>query len=192
MNKNNQEDSITQYLVLREKVDGWSERITSRYQTHIQCRAGCDSCCHHPLSVFGVEAEVVRQALSQLPDSLLENLLIPKQETIDPEFFESCPLLNQGTCSIYAHRPLICRTQGLPLLYEAEDGVQEVDFCPLNFTQPGAVEELVEEYLIPLDSVNEELARINMIYCVEKGMVDSGLRVPLRQLLQECAARRKA
>ena len=77
----------------------------------------------------------------------------------------ACPLLVDDQCSIYDSRPVICRTQGLPLLYEAEDGNAEVDFCPLNFTTENATDSLEENHLVPLDALNLKLSIANLEFC---------------------------
>jgi hypothetical protein len=79
-------------------------------------------------------------------------------------------LLVDDRCAVYESRPLICRTQGLPLLIEAEDGWQEVDFCPLNFTAPNAFDDLDDDHLAPLDALNLKLAIVNLQYCQENGV----------------------
>ena len=88
-------------------------------------------------------------------------------------------------CSIYESRPLICRTQGLPLLIESEDGEQEVDFCPLNFTEPGAIDDLDEDHLVPLDALNLRLALLNLEHCRETGLGDeaSGARAKMADII---------
>jgi len=99
----------------------------------------------------------------------------------------ACPLLVEDRCSIYESRPLICRTQGLPLLLEAEDGGQEVDFCPLNFAGPDAVDDLEETHLVPLDDLNLKLALINLQYCREQGFPDelNGQRQQMAEIILE-------
>lgn len=99
----------------------------------------------------------------------------------------ACPLLLDDRCSIYESRPLICRTQGLPLLMEAEDGEQEIDFCPLNFTEAGAVDDLDENHLAPLDQLNLRLALVNLQHCRETGLADgaSGERVKMADIALE-------
>ena len=57
-------------------------------------------------------------------------------------------LAEDGSCRIYAHRPYVCRTQGLPLRWIDEDPDGQVvemhDICPLN--EPGpAIETLPTE-----------------------------------------------
>jgi hypothetical protein len=56
-------------------------------------------------------------------------------------------LEEDGRCAIYPHRPLVCRTQGLPLRYpegvipalavlaRGRDGGDPITWCPLNFRE---------------------------------------------------------
>jgi hypothetical protein len=68
---------------------------------------------------------------------------------------------------------------------EAEDGEQEVDFCPLNFTETGAVEDLDEGHLVPLDAMNMRLALINLQHCRDTGLGDeaSGERIQMADII---------
>lgn len=156
-----------------EEVDALAERLSAHYSKHLVCRAGCSGCCQHHLSVFEVEATAIAAAVSGLPG---ETRLRIEQQARKVEEGEqrgeavACPLLVDDRCSIYQSRPLICRTQGLPLLYEAADGEPEIDFCPLNFTAPDATDDLDEARLVPLDGLNLKLALINLRYCRENGI----------------------
>ena len=93
--------------------------------------------------------------------------------------------LVENCCSIYESRPLICRTQGLPLLLESEEGELEVDFCPLNFAEPGATDELDSENLVPLEDLNLALAMVNLQYCRKLGIADeqSGQRQRIADII---------
>lgn len=175
-----------QYLI--GVVDELAKRLSARYAAHLTCRAGCSGCCHHHLSVFPVEAATLREAIQSLPP---ETQTCLKQQAADVREREmrglpvACPMLIDDKCAVYESRPLICRTQGLPLLMEAEDGAQEVDFCPLNFTAPDAVNDLDEEHLVPLNALNLRLAMANLNYCREAGMSDeeSGARVAMSDVI---------
>ena len=117
----------------------------------------------------------MREAIEALPSNVCAVIEQQAREVIAREAEGqpvACPLLVEDRCSIYESRPLICRTQGLPLLIEAEDGEAEVDFCPLNFTAPGAVDDLEEMHLVPLDDLNLKLALVNLQYCRERGVAD--------------------
>ncbi len=156
------------YQQLIADVDQLTAQLNERYKAHLECRAGCSGCCHHHLSIFPVEAAAVKSAIQVLPKASQE---IIKQQAVNILEQEAkgnpvaCPLLVEDKCSIYNSRPIICRTQGLPLLYEAEDGNLEVDFCPLNFTAENATDALEENHLVPLDALNLKLSIVNLEFC---------------------------
>ncbi len=167
------------YQKLIDLVDELTAMLSAYYSKHLVCRAGCSGCCHHHLSVFPVEAGAVREALEALPAEIFKRIESQALDALDKELRGepvACPLLVDDRCSIYESRPLICRTQGLPLLIKIDDRPEEpgeVDFCPLNFTLPAAVEDLDEEHLVPLDAINLKLAMVNLQYCRENGIEGS-------------------
>jgi Fe-S-cluster containining protein len=169
-------------------VDELSATLSRRYQRHLVCRAGCSGCCHHHLSVFPVEAAALKEAIDKLPPEQQTKIEAQARETNEREQRGepvSCPLLIDDRCSVYASRPLICRSQGLPLLIEAADGELEVDYCPLNFTAPSATDDLDEDYLVPLDQLNLSLARVNLEFCRANGVPDheSGIRPSIAEII---------
>jgi Fe-S-cluster containining protein len=138
--------------------------------------------------VFAVEAEEARAAIEALPAPIRARVEEQAREVIKREARGepvACPLLVDNRCSIYESRPLICRTQGLPLLIEAENGEREVDFCPLNFTEAGAVDDLDEDHLVPLDALNLRLALLNLEHCRKTGLGDeaSGERTKMADII---------
>jgi uncharacterized protein len=152
------------YQQLITEVNDLTARLSERYRAHLQCQSGCSGCCQHHLSVFPVEAANIKSAIQYLPQIFQERIhqqaiSIVKHKT------EICPLLVDDKCSVYDSRPIICRTQGLPLLFEAVDGNQEVDFCPLNFTDENAADALEENQLVPLDALNMKLSIANLEFC---------------------------
>lgn len=156
-----------------EDVDRLAERITARYREHLVCCEGCSACCHHHLSVFEVEEAAVWEAVQALPKETREILVRQAEDALAGTArgeSAACPLLVNHRCSIYASRPIICRTQGLPLLIKADDGTQEVDFCPLNFSAPGATDDLEEDHVVALEEINQRLIRANLHYCAEIGL----------------------
>lgn len=162
-----------EYVVLVADVDRITGRIAAHYRKHLVCAVGCSACCRHHLSVFEVEAAAVREAFRSLPKETRETLVLQAQEALAGTArgdSQACPLLIHQRCSIYASRPIICRTQGLPLLIERDDRIQQVDFCPLNFSAPGATNDLEEDHLVVLEEINERLVRANLRYCAETGL----------------------
>lgn len=144
--------------------------------------------------MFAVEAATLREAIEALPKETRPVIERQAREVIECEAGNqpvACPLLVKDRCSIYESRPLICRTQGLPLLLEAEDGAQEVDFCPLNFTAPDAIDDLTQDpdaaNFVPLDDLNLKLALVNLQFCREQGVPDesSGQRQQMAEIILE-------
>lgn len=110
---------------VHEEIDRRTLSLEKVHADRLQCRRGCIGCCVDDLTVFEVEAELIQ---THYPKLLAE-------ETPHP--VGACAFLDdEGGCRIYAHRPYVCRTQGLPLRWidELEDGtpVEMRDICPLN------------------------------------------------------------
>jgi uncharacterized protein len=169
-------DPLALYRQLRERVDRFSAGVEAQLAATLACRPGCDSCCRLE-TVFPLEADAVYQALRQLPTALLEEL------SARPEAGDaSCPLLHAGRCAIYAERPLICRTHGLPLLLE-QDGATRIDHCPRNFA---GLTSLPGSLVLQLESVNQPLAALNQLFLQQAppGWELSGERIRLAELLR--------
>jgi hypothetical protein len=168
--------ALALYRQLLERVDRFSAQVETQLAETLACRAGCDFCCRLE-AVFPVEAHAVCQALAQLPPATLAAL---SERRAAGE--EVCPLLLEGHCAIYAARPLICRTHGLPLLLE-EDGATRIDHCPLNFA---GLESLPGALVLQLEAVNQPLAAINQLFLRQPpaGWDLPGERIRLSELLR--------
>lgn len=135
------------------------EHFTSVMQTqpqNLQCGAGCSLCCYGLFEIGSGDVPVIAEGLAQLHPSrrakiirkalqIVESSEHPNLRECSPEekeaFFDRtqatpCPNLDEkGLCLMYEHRPLVCRTFGLPL----REGRKYVgDVCELNFTQSTA------------------------------------------------------
>ncbi len=144
---------VHEYSVVQGRVDAFFAAVLQRHPTQLQCQQGCHGCCQAGLSVSAIEAAAIRDYLRSLPlddrarlKALLQagtssNRTAPAHAARNA----SCALLTQdGLCTIYPARPLVCRSQGLPLAYapelipeqalrfRAKDG-RAVVLCPLNF-----------------------------------------------------------
>lgn len=128
------------------KVDKLTESLSTLHNEHMQCRKGCDLCCMN-YRIFPVEYFAMQQALDQKP--------IDTQESKDG----GCIFLKDHACQIYEHRPFICRTHGLPLLYMNDDQ-WELSACELNFTEFDD-EDFSDENTFPQDRFNSELFQLN-------------------------------
>ncbi|WP_429884471.1 YkgJ family cysteine cluster protein [Geoalkalibacter halelectricus] len=151
--------SLNNYFDLRARVDQWCQKVEADFPTQVRCEKGCASCCRH-LSLFWVEAVALALALEDLPENQAERL---RERAAEATLDSPCPLLEEGACMLYAARPLICRTHGLPLLLE-NDGDSTVDFCEKNFTDLDA---LPAQAVLDLNLLNTTLAAINNLFISE-------------------------
>jgi uncharacterized protein len=143
--------------LLHEDVDRRAAALAARFE--LACRRGCSGCCVDGLTVFEVEAERIRRGAA--------DFLAAAQ----PHPPGRCAFLgSEGECRIYALRPYVCRTQGLPLRWLDEEAeVEYRDICELNDVP---VETLEPEECWTLGETEERLAR----------MQGDGKRVSLRDL----------
>jgi len=110
---------------LHAEVDDRVVRLTKALPGSLACRRGCHDCCLDDLTVFAIEADLIRHYHG------------PLLETAAPHAVGACAFLGpDGDCRIYDQRPYVCRTQGLPLRWLDSDGaggeVEMRDICPLN------------------------------------------------------------
>lgn len=163
------DDALAELRELHDEVDARAAALASRHAGRLRCGRGCSACCIDGLSVFEVEAERIRRAHAEL------------LERGEPRAPGACAFLDaQGACRVYADRPYVCRTQGLPLrlLFERPDGeVEETrDICERNLA--GApLASLPEDALWTLGPVEARLAEL-------QARLDGGVgrRVALRAL----------
>ncbi|PLX92779.1 MAG: YkgJ family cysteine cluster protein [Desulfuromonas sp.] len=153
--------SLQNYRLLVERVDRFWAGVMENYADHFACRKNCDACCTH-FGVSSVEAVALALAVSSRAP---EEAQVIRQRAQRAERGGPCPLLHEKSCLLYDARPIICRSQGLPLLV-SEDDIQRIDHCPLNFTGvtslPGAV-------VLDLETLNQALAAISQYFMQEWG-----------------------
>lgn len=131
------ERALTDLVALHEEVDREARTLAARHAARLQCRRGCHACCLDGLTVTRIEAERIRRAHPAL------------LATGTPRPSGACAFLDaEGACRIYAERPLVCRTQGLPLRVVFENEEEELeerrDICPLNLAGGPPLEALPE------------------------------------------------
>lgn len=86
---------------------GYVDRVMALAKGSVACKQGCATCCHAEIALWQPEADLIaaktgRPARRLTSDSRYGT---PYTTTKTP-----CPFLLAGSCSIYAHRPLVCRT----------------------------------------------------------------------------------
>ena len=150
---------LRNYRDLLARVDLICRGIEAEFGALIACRAGCDGCCRQ-ISFSRVEVAALAAALDDFPP---EQAALIRARARDASPAGPCPLLENGLCLLYAARPIICRTHGLPLLTQGEGG-PTVDFCPLNFRD---LDSLPGRAVIDLDRLNTALVAINALFVAE-------------------------
>lgn len=107
---------------LHDEVDARVAVLQRRHAARLHCRRGCTGCCTDGLTVFEIEANRIRAHHAAL---LAEGKPGPPG---------ACAFLDaDGACRVYADRPYVCRTQGLPLRWiDHELQAEYRDICELN------------------------------------------------------------
>jgi Fe-S-cluster containining protein len=144
---------LSNYHTLIKKIDLFCLKIETRYTDSLVCQKGCSCCCRH-ITLFPVEALALNRAFATLPRATREKIQ-HRAETAGPD--DECPLLENGGCLMYLHRPVICRTHGLPILVKTRQGFR-MDHCPLNFTTGEKPE---RAFTLDLEQVNTLLSTVN-------------------------------
>jgi Fe-S-cluster containining protein len=146
---------------IHDDVDRRALALAELHRARLACRRACAACCVDGITVFEVEAEKIRQGAP---------VLLAAGE---PHAAGGCAFLgSEGECRIYALRPYVCRTQGLPLRWIDEEQLTEYrDICSLNEI---AVETLEAEECWSIGETEERLARLQR----------DGKRVTLRSLFE--------
>ena len=157
------DQALTKYQHLVEQVNLAFQDLRLQYPEDFHCRAGCHQCCLPNLSVSQLEAKAIQRFLSSNPE-LSEELRLLEER--NPHQGQRCSLLKEsGQCGIYEARPVICRSHGAPVLFQAAEitGQQEwfADVCELNFTVTDLAELPQEDFLL-IDVINQFLAELNL------------------------------
>lgn len=168
--------ALERYRELRRDVNGLAGGLETLHCKHLACKPGCHQCCVN-LTVFPVEFYAILEDLQRLSTGALK---------LDDQ--ASCAFLKDGLCTIYAVRPMICRTHGLPVAFlnmDAEEPEMNVSFCPLNFTE--ADEDAMSfgpDSTLDLDDLNMKLYEANLQFLQEHPELGLGPsdRIDLREL----------
>ena len=128
---------------LYQKTDHWFQRATAALLGEVPCKLGCTSCCIGPFPITLLDVQTLQQGLADLsPDHrhrieqraieqtaameasfpqlanthLLDNWSDQDIDRLVTEFHHHpCPALERdGRCGVYQHRPLVCRSMGIP------------------------------------------------------------------------------
>ena len=138
------------YREILDHADAFFHRVAKEQPEQLQCK-GCSLCCYGLFEIGAADVAVIAEGLDQLHPARRQMIVRRAAEIVEttghPDLRDctprekeaflhrtastACPnLSDDGRCMIYEHRPLVCRTFGLPL----RDGNRYVgDVCDLNF-----------------------------------------------------------
>jgi Fe-S-cluster containining protein len=99
-------------LELHREIDSRTHEIASAHVTW-PCRRGCDHCCRNLAELprlTRAEWHFLEQGLARLPQDI-QREIAARLQSPEPRV---CPFLDRtaGSCLIYEHRPVACRTYG--------------------------------------------------------------------------------
>ena len=129
---------------LYKKTDHWFQRACAALLGEVPCRLGCTSCCIGPFPITRLDVLTLQQGLADLPPdrrqriaqraaeqtaameaafpqltdtTLLDGWSDVEIDRLVTEFHDRpCPALEpDGRCGLYDHRPLVCRSMGIPM-----------------------------------------------------------------------------
>ena len=133
----------SQLTTLARKTDDWFRRASAALLSQLPCRAGCSHCCIGLFPITRVDMRLLREGLAHLPVEQRESIKgraaqqVAALQSAYPQLLSSCsldewsdeeidravstfqdtpcPALgDDGLCSLYAYRPLTCRSMGIP------------------------------------------------------------------------------
>jgi Fe-S-cluster containining protein len=133
-------------------ADAFFRRVMDEQPEQLQCGRGCSLCCYGLFEIGSGDVPVLAEGLAKLHPARRKKIVRKAREIVEasahPDLRECspieketffartaetpCPNLDDhGACMMYEHRPLVCRTFGLPL----RNGADYLgDVCELNFT----------------------------------------------------------
>jgi Fe-S-cluster containining protein len=155
---------MREYETLSQISGEWDkefDRNKAIYGEKIHCRKGCSECCSQMFQITELEAAYISRAVRMLAfdrqrqmkerarqylhdrEDLLARHGVPDAwgSLPKPGLRLPCPALEDGACTIYAHRPLICHKYGMPLYNPCRP--DQLFACELNF-KPGESLEVTE------------------------------------------------
>lgn len=150
---------------LHKNASDFFDKVSQKNGAQMECKNGCSQCCKVDLNVFEIEAQKIIDWFSDLDIKTQEALVIRWQA---PHQNGYCSFLYNDSCTVYGARPIICRTQGLPLFLEKEN---VLDYCPLNFKE---TEPPKDDWL--------NLERMNTMLALAASSSELDGRIPLKKI----------
>jgi uncharacterized protein len=170
--------AVSRLPELHAKIDAFFARAEARHGDDMQCRTGCSDCCRVRLTITGVEAAAIRDEVAGWPADRGGGVAVPGAGAAADAAADRCAALDDaGRCRIYAARPIVCRSHGVPIRMR-RGALPVIEACFRNFTrtEPAA------------DCVLDQTTLSALTLAVDRAAGGDGARVDLAALLGELAA----
>jgi Fe-S-cluster containining protein len=178
---------LARFDALCTKVDDFAARVQASHAEEMSCRAGCDGCCRTRLTVTLLEAEAIRRVLTALAANEPQRRAYVASlaaRASDPAHPRCAALDDDGRCVIYAARPLVCRSHGVPIRVRSRSrkALPVVQACALNFVARGPAA------VAPGDVLDQETLS-TVLFALDAALAQvrgtpAGARVDLAELLR--------
>ena len=86
---------------LRQMAETFADAVAPQ----AACRDACDGCCYQPVSVTEPEAQLIARETGAPLHTPTEWSTLPVMKHAG----QPCPFLQDARCTIYQHRPMVCR-----------------------------------------------------------------------------------
>lgn len=167
---------MSRYPELAAKVDAFFTRVQARHGADMLCGSGCHHCCHVRLSITSVEAQAIRDEIATWPAERKRTLAAQAAAALA----DHCAALDaDGRCSIYAARPIVCRSHGAPIRMRDARSLPVITACSNNFTARGPA-------AADADCVIDQATLSAMVLAVDRDSGGDGTRIDLAELLADC------
>jgi Fe-S-cluster containining protein len=152
------------YRELAARVDAFFAKVRARHEADMVCAPGCDACCRVRPTITRVEADEIR--------ALVASLAAPERERLVARALAAgagrCAALDDdGRCAVYAARPLVCRSHGVPVKLH-ELSLPLVSSCEKNFVHRGPSAADVD-CILDQETLSTILHAIDAAHALERG-----------------------
>ena len=171
---------LSRYRQLTRRVDAFFADVFERQREHMECATGCSDCCHVDLTLTSIEAAAIADALATTPRESGA-----KQNVAAARSARCVALGDDNRCKIYEHRPLVCRSHGIPVQVGQSDTddrhhLPVIQVCPRNF-QSG-LDRVAPSDVLNQSTISTILGVLDAAYC-DVSQTPKGARVSLREVI---------
>ena len=112
-----------------------ADKIVAATTPNSACRNGCSYCCHTPVAILQLEADILSQVTGRKANRVTGMI---SASDAQKHHRQPCPFLVKGKCSVYANRPMVCRLlinlSNSPYYCNTDIPAQESYVAMLNLT----------------------------------------------------------